>query len=126
MNKRQKKKFEKKDRYKKYGIVTRAIFVEGENESTDILLYRYHNGSRKIKSAHRLINCYPANLNNANESTTVSMYNDGESLGQYELQMNFCCAPPSTHIEQQVLDVYKRNLLSIQENIINKEGINNE
>ena len=29
MNKRQKKKFERKDRYKKYGIVTRAIFVEG-------------------------------------------------------------------------------------------------
>lgn len=126
MNKRQKKKFERKDRYKKYGIVTRAIFVEGENESTDILLYRYHNGSRKIKSAHRLIDCYPTNLNNTNESNIVPVYNNGELIGQYEFQMNFFCTPPSTHIEQQVLDVYKRNLLSIQENIVNKKGINNE
>lgn len=126
MNKRQKKKFEKKDRYKKYGIVTRLIFVEGKNESIDALVYRYHNGNRKIKSAYRLIDCYPANLDNYNKSNMVSIYNDGELQGQYEFQMNFFCSSPSAHIEQQMLDTYKRNLLSIQENIINKEDMNNE
>ena len=59
MNRRQKKKFLKKDRIKKYGVYTKLLFVNNDDGTTDILKYTYHNGSGKIYEATRFVNCYP-------------------------------------------------------------------
>lgn len=61
MNKRQRKKFKKKNNYKKYKIFSVAQFVYNEKtETTDMILCYIHNGSNKLVKACAYTNIRPS------------------------------------------------------------------
>ena len=84
MNKRQKKKFNKKHEYKKYGIITKIYSVVVPDSTLDIVSVEYDNGSGKVRKAERFINCYP-----------ISMDSSSEHNSEHELVIEFKCTPYS-------------------------------
>ena len=84
MNRRQKKKFRKKGYFKKYGAICMMWFNTNEDGTTDLIRYKFHNGSRKILEAYKYTNVYPVACSSDLEYTDN---NNVEITTQYTLNM---------------------------------------
>lgn len=65
MNRRHKKKFEKKYGYKKYGIIHIMQSVINDDGTVDLLSIEFHNGSGKVRKATRYVNVVPVGISNS-------------------------------------------------------------
>ena len=82
MNKRQKKKFNKKHEYKKYGIVTKIYSVVNSDDTLDIVSVEFNNGSGKVCKAERYIDCHPVSMGSANNIDNQEQIINIEFKGQ--------------------------------------------
>lgn len=67
MNKRQKKKFQKKSHFKKYRYLTYTFFGSEENGTFNVTRAVIHNGSGKIKECVTYTGCHLYSVPNGNK-----------------------------------------------------------